>query len=373
MTAGVEATWQAPTEPLTHSGHTVEWISQPHRFEAIAEQWDRLAATEGTPFSLHAWLAAWWAAFGEGDRMRVCVLWRGDTLVAGLPLAATTGGLAAMSNDHTPLLRPLAADAGARAALCAALLDHRAGQLVLRGLPDEPDLAALVTAAGERGRAVLIEPRHTSPIVDTSGEFEAWRGETKRRWGSPIERFRRKGQRENEGSLRIVEPPRELERELALGFEVEASGWKGRSGTAVLSDPRTARFYLEVARAFDRRGELRLSGLSLDGKLAAFDYSILHGNRLWLLKTGFDEAFRRLAPGLVLRLSIIERCFELGLNAHELLGGEDEWKLKFSTAERRHVCLRSYRRAPVPLARYVYRRRLRPPLRAAYRRLRPAA
>ena len=72
----------------------------------------------------------------------------------------------------------------------------------------------------------------------------------------------------------------------------------------------------------------------LDGHWAAFDLCLLYGDRLYLLKTGYDERFRRLAPGLVMRLSIVERCFELGIDAHELLGDEAEWKRKFATGER---------------------------------------
>ena len=79
-------------------------------------------------------------------------------------------------------------------------------------------------------------------------------------------------------------------------------------------------------------------------RLVAFDYCLLYGGRLWLLKTGFDEEHRRLAPGLVMRLGIIERCIELGLERHELLGTDEEWKLKFSTDERRVSKLCAYPR-----------------------------
>jgi CelD/BcsL family acetyltransferase involved in cellulose biosynthesis len=98
---------------------------------------------------------------------------------------------------------------------------------------------------------------------------------------------------------------------------------------------------------------------------------VLHGGRLYLLKTGFDEGFRKLAPGLVMRLSSIERCFELGYQAHELLGSESEWKLKFATTERRHVGLRAYRRRPQTLGRYAYRAKVRPVLKRVHRAIRP--
>jgi hypothetical protein len=65
---------------------------------------------------------------------------------------------------------------------------------------------------------------------------------------------------------------------------------------------------------------------------------------------------------------VLEKCFELGLEAHELLGGQDEWKLKFSTSERRHVTLRCFGRRPAARGWYAYRRWARPALRSAYRR-----
>jgi hypothetical protein len=107
---------------------------------------------------------------------------------------------------------------------------------------------------------------------------------------------------------------------LDAGLSVEASGWKGRGHTAILSAPETAEFYRTVARAFAQRGELALSGLWLDDRLVAFDLALAHANRYRLLKTGYDESERSLAPGLILRRAVIERCFDLDFEAHEFLG-----------------------------------------------------
>jgi hypothetical protein len=72
-----------------------------------------------------------------------------------------------------------------------------------------------------------------------------------------------------------------------------------------------------------------------------------------------------------MRLSIVERCFELGLEAHELLGDDSEWKRKFATGERVHVDMLAYPHGPRGNVRRTYRARLRPVLKRAYRRLRP--
>jgi CelD/BcsL family acetyltransferase involved in cellulose biosynthesis len=348
---------------------SVEWIGDITGFVALGSEWKALLPVNAAPFDLHCWFLAWWRAFGGGKELAVCTVRRDGELVAAFPLYRADGELKAMANVHSPLYRPLARDEEAMKVLVAAVLEEGA-ELELTGLPaQDASVAQLRDSACDAAKRSLTEGTYVSPTVDTSGDFEQWRSLTKPRWGAPLERFRRKMARDHEAELSIIEPPRDLEAELADGYRVEGSGWKGEAGTSILSAPETEAFYTGVAHAFAERGELRFSRIVLDGETAAFDFTLLHEGRLYLLKTGFDERFRRLAPGLVMRLSIIERCFEQGLRSHELLGEESEWKAKFATGSRPYLSFRAYPRGPVGFARYAYRGSVRPRLRSAYRRL----
>jgi CelD/BcsL family acetyltransferase involved in cellulose biosynthesis len=349
----------------------VEWIDDTGRFDQLAGEWDLVLPEDSRPFDLHCWYSAWWKAFGGGDELAVCTVRRDGELAGVFPLRDAGGGIKALASTHTPSFRPLAHDGEAMDALIVAAMERRGSGAELIALPEEdPSLERLEAGAREASVMPMVDPAYASPFVETGGDFDAWRAESKPRWGAPLERFRRKMGRDHEAELAIVRPPADLERELEDGFRVEASGWKGRAGTAIVSNPDTESFYRAVANEFTQRGELRLSWIALDGRMAAFDLCILHRDRLYLLKTGFDEEFRRLAPGLVMRLSIIEHCFEQGLQSHELLGTESEWKAKFATSKRPHVTMHTYRRSPAGLSRYAYRAKLRPRLRGAYRRLR---
>lgn len=345
----------------------VEWIEEPDRLTGtpVAAAWDRLADRAGTPFSRSAWFSCWWGAFGPPTALSVCALWRGEELAAVLPLARRGRRLQSLANLHTPMFQPLARDPAGLRKIVGAALDA-CSELELFGL-DEADaaLAQLEHAAAARGRSQLSERQHVSPLVDTSGDLAHYLADRRSSFRE-IQRRRRKMERENGARFLPLAIPGDLERELERGLQLEDSGWKGQAGTAILSDPATARFYRSIAAAFHGAGDLRLSSLELEGRLVAFDLALVSQGRYWLLKTAYDETRSSLAPGLALRLSVVERCFEAELDAHEFLGGDLEFKRRFSTDERRHVGVRSYRRAPIPAARHKYRRHVRPLLRRVH-------
>ena len=349
----------------------VEWAGDAEGFAALAEEWDALLPVDAHPFDLHCWYLAWWEAFGASSEMAVCTVRRDGRLAAAFPLRREGSRLLGFANDHSPLCRPLATDREAMEALVSAVAESARG-LELRGLPaGDPSVAQLEAAAREASMLPLLEPAYASPFVDTSGDYETWRKENKHRWKAPLERLRRKMGRDYDAQFTFIEPPRDFERELEEGLRIEASGWKGEEGTAINSTPETAAFYRDVARSFLARDELRFNWIVLDGIAVSFDLCLLYRNRLYTVKNGFDESYRRLAPGLVLRLGVIERCFETEVDEHDLLGDEIGWKTRFASDNRPHLNLRTYPGGSIGHLRHRYRTRLRPRLKTAYGRLRP--
>ena len=350
----------------------VEWVDDPGRFEMLAEPWDALAEQGRSPFLRHAWFSAVWSAFGVGRRLAVCALWDGDDLAAAFPLLRTGRRLHALADrDHTPVFHPLARDADALRRLLEAVVDARSSELVACALPvGDASTEALVGASREAGRLTLVEQQHVSPLVDTTGDLASYRHAIDRRRRKDVERRRRRLD-EVHGARVTIGEAGELERDLAAAFALEERGWKGRRGTAIAQAAETRAFYEGVARRFHAEGRLRLARLFAGHRLLAFDLCLLDHGRLWTLKGAYDEEFGRFAPGLCLTLAEVEWCFDHGLDALELLGDDEPWKQTFSTGERRHCLVGSYRRRPAPTARFAYRRAVRVALRRAYRTVRP--
>ena len=81
--------------------------------------------------------------------------------------------------------------------------------------------------------------------------------------------------------------PQALEKFYAL----EASGWKGKQGTAIACDRRTRQFYDQVAQASAQAGLLSLDFLELDNKPIAAHFALQFGGRYCLAKAAYDESY----------------------------------------------------------------------------------
>lgn len=347
----------------------IEWVNEPERFAALAEDWEQLARQHTSPFGDHAWFQAWWKAFGTGS-LNVCVLWEDGELAAALPLSRQRGVLKALANFHTPVFVAPARDGNALVTVVDEALDQPTSELMLHAVDvTDPLNGALVQCSPRHGRSVLIEQLYRSPRAEMTGDFEGYARAQGRRF-KDLRRRWRKLNREHEARFRFEDAPRDLEADLEAGFRVEAAGWKGKQKTAILSSPQTRFFYTEIARAYLARGELRLTWLEIDGRPAAFGLCLERARRLYCLKAGMDDGLRPLSPGLLLDYYTIEHCFELGLERYELLGEDAAYKRYFATARSDVVRVHSYRRRLPGVARYLTRRLGRPVAVAVRQRLR---
>jgi CelD/BcsL family acetyltransferase involved in cellulose biosynthesis len=313
------------------------------RIGPIAEEWDRLADEKhAPPWARPGWHAAWWNAFGRG-RLEIHALRRGGRLAAVLPLQRAGGELRSTSNYHTPAYGLLAEDRDAVGVLTGRLFRDRARRIVLSFLwVDEAGLGASQDEAQRADRRLLVRTVKRSPFVDTSGDWATYEHERRGHLLRELRRRRRRLQDRGRVEFEVREGRDGLDDLLEEGFAVERSGWKGARGTAIASRPETRRFYADVARLAVQRGSLRLAFLRLDGRPLAFDFAIEEGGVHHLLKTGFDEAFHALAPGMLLRQDMIRRAFECRLERYEFLGPDVPWKLEWATGTREQILVQAF-------------------------------
>jgi CelD/BcsL family acetyltransferase involved in cellulose biosynthesis len=133
-----------------------------------------------------------------------------------------------------------------------------------------------------------------------------------------------------------------VDRYLGEVFRVEAAGWKGRKGTAILTDARARRFWSTYARAAARLGMLRLFFLRIGDATAAVRMAVERAGRLWELKIGYDERFARHSPGILLTHETLRYACRRGLAAHEFLGVAEPWHRWWPLETRPYASARFY-------------------------------
>lgn len=329
-------------------------------------EWDSLAVRSGAPpWVRPGWVVPWWTAFGTGTPLTVLLRSDVGELRAVLPLQDDRGRWRSPTNWHTPAYAVVAADDLARREVLHAALERSGGRLLLGFVDQELAQELAGAAAGGRGRSTrrVVE---RSPFVDLSDGWED-------RLDPHVVRETRRRARRLEERGRVQLDLRDgsdgLEGLLAEGFAVEASGWKGRQGTAVSSSPATAAFYTEVAAWAAALGLLRLAFLRLDGRAIAFDLGLEVDGTAYLLKTGYDETERGAGPGKLLRIEVLRDCARRGVSTYELLGDAVPWKSEWTSSSRERLEAQAFPSGVGGIAPWVVHHRLLPVARVVRDRL----
>ena len=331
-----EAAPSPPSRPGRQTG-AAPWppaVEVHDRVQPIAEEWDDLAERLRAPLFLRpGWIAAWWRAFGRG-RLEIVTLRRSGRLAALVPMQRRFGQLWSTSNWHTPTFGMLAADQAAADELAGTLFARQPAQVCLSFVPgDGCELASCRAAAAAARYRVLERTLERSPFLVVDGTWDAYRERLSRNRRKQLGRRRRALEREGRLEFQIVDGRDHLDDlgpPLEEFFQLEALAWKGAAGTAITSRAETRRFYTEVGRWAAERGWFRLAFLRLDGRPLAVHYLLEEGGVLHTVKGGFDPAFARFSPGMLLLEAVLAHAFEAGLCRVALLGGDEAYKVTFT-------------------------------------------
>ena len=102
--------------------------------------------------------------------------------------------------------------------------------------------------------------------------------------------------------FRKLEAQRDLREWIETFLALEASGWKGREGAALLIDAATAAFMRTAMRGAFDSGRLEIVRLDLDGRAIAMLVNFHAHPGSFSFKIAFDEEFARYSPGVLIQI-----------------------------------------------------------------------
>ncbi|MGY0556470.1 MULTISPECIES: GNAT family N-acetyltransferase [unclassified Lysobacter] len=160
--------------------------------------------------------------------------------------------------------------------------------------------AALDAGIARRGRLLSRCTRWTRAMYHLNVPDDPQHMSAKQR--STLRRKERRLGDEGEVGYRVMSRDDDLATWIEQFLRVEASGWKGRAGTAMgASDPGRT-FLLAACQAAHARGQLHMLALDLDGKPIAMKCNFLSGAHAFTFKIAYDEAYARYSPGILIEL-----------------------------------------------------------------------
>ncbi|CAN5315001.1 GNAT family N-acetyltransferase [soil metagenome] len=127
-------------------------------------------------------------------------------------------------------------------------------------------------------------------------------------------------------------------------LDIEASGWKGRAGTALRDTPETAAFFRKSVAAAHSAGKLEMLRLTLDDKSIAMLVNFITPPGSFSFKIAFDEDYARYSPGVLIQIENLKMLDRHDIDWMDSCAVEDHSMINSIWAERREIV-----RVTVPL------------------------
>jgi CelD/BcsL family acetyltransferase involved in cellulose biosynthesis len=285
-------------------------LRDPAELAPLTPEWEELAASAIEPNPVYEpWmLLPALGAFAKGQDLRIVVARHGGELAGlfplqveprykGLPLRTLTSWM----HPHCMLCVPLVRANRAHDVLKAVLQWARSeGSLLeLSYLAAEGAFhQTLVDVLNEEDHASLTTDAYTRALLCRATDADTYfktcmAGDERRQLRRLEKRLGEVGKVEHLVLRKGEELPRWIDEFLTL----EASGWKGKRGSALACSEENQRFARRLFTGAFERGRLLMVGINLDGKPIARYCGLVAGEGAIAFKTAFDESLRKYGPG----------------------------------------------------------------------------
>lgn len=339
-TAASDPARQAASDPASF-----DIVTTRAGFEALEADWNDLFARAGRDihlFQTFNWLWHWSnhflpAADGAGLRLAIVTARIDGRLVMVWPLVCERVGpikrLSWMGEPVSQYGDLLIDDVADRPAVLRAAWDfvtRRTGASVLQLRKVRQD-SAIAPLLEEKGAAIVQEL--TAPFLDLKSAPTFAEYETRYSSGARRNRKRQRRRLDERGeiALEFLSNGAEAAARVAEAFTCKMA-WLRQRGivSPALVDPRTERFFADVARADVRPAGCHIMTLSSGGRPVAFEIGVRCKGRSAIHIIAYDLEFEKTAAGALLMEDSIRSAMADGMTAYDLLAPGDGYKLEWA-------------------------------------------
>ncbi|WOF75766.1 GNAT family N-acetyltransferase [Parvibaculaceae bacterium PLY_AMNH_Bact1] len=260
----------------------------------------------------------------EKRSLKVVTVWKDEKLIALLPFISNRlhwGGLkslnTAWTTDYTttsiPLIDRRWVDEAARALLDSMAAADTGSDLWL--LPnislDGAVNTALKAEMSKRGLPAQVFDPFERAVLTKRGTFEDHMKEhVSKKRQKDLRRNRKRLDDMGDVTWTAHDSGPELDTAIDAFLKIEASGWKGKRGTALDCTDATRAFAKEAFGDAGGKSITRADILRLDGKPVAINLTLIAGDTGFTIKCAYDAAYKGQSVGLLLEEEMIRSVLE---------------------------------------------------------------
>jgi len=321
----------------------IELVGTDARLAEIGPAWNALwRRSEGLVFQSHDWVAAWWNTVPgrELRQLRIGLIWRGDALLAILPLAIQRRkGLrflewAAVDVTDYPdiLIDPLCPpDAVLRlwnqtiaaGGFDVCFLNRMRPDTKFRALVDAPD--GLKLPANRRTEV-------SSQVAGDWATGAQWFESQSKKARQNYRRARKALEETGSVTFRLLPLDEPVAPVLARLAELKRK-WLADNGRVTPLFDVGAPALPALVEVLQQTGALRIFVLECNDTVIAISLNFVQHGTLMAFITSYDPEYERGSPGMVLLMDYVQWSIDQGLKQVDFLCGSESFKARYATQQ----------------------------------------
>lgn len=314
-------------------------LSGVQSFFAFADEWRRLheVAPDATPFQSWEWLSTWWKHLGRGRPLAI-VAYEDDTPLCAMALTESSyrhtplkllQWMGAPQSDYNDFVGERRREECARAFM-RFLTEKRGGRVC--DLSDVRAETAALLASSLDLQACDAQPCALLPLPETQEELNrALSGNLR---ATIKKRMRQLAADFEMVQFSTVESAQDLPQGMDDLFRLHTARLRARGEKGAFANESVRAFHREVAAKSLELGKLRLHRLTVNGECRSALYCFRHADTVYYYLGGFDPAFGRYSPGVLILNFAIRSALDEGARNFDFMRGEEDYKARWSAVFR---------------------------------------